>query len=439
MNRTLARPSPRSRHCALGPLRAQDWYPHWPLLTQRSGANAYNITYVYDGVGNRTLLLNGGAATTSTYNATNELLTSQNSAGTTTYTFDDSGNLLTSQAPGDQRTTNTWDGENRLTRVALPSGIVDSFTYNSDGQRVQKQDATGTTNHVWDEENIALETNASESIQAVYTLAPADYAGPISQNRGGAVSFYVFDGLGSTRQLASALGAVTDSYLYQSFGSVTVLSGTTTNPFNFVGREGYYYNADIAQYYLHARFYSPANGLFGSKDPLTDQGTIKAFKRSVYSYVANNPCTASDPSGLRIINRWLYGAWCGLTNGGPEDPIDDIDSCCYEHDKCCDKARGIFNIGCTADMCGCLTDAQNAKECAWTWAGRGRWWRRRQERCERVLRWMISYFCRLLLPRMIDPFHPIRFWHFRPPWWDLPPRRPPTPRPPRSGRPRGSW
>ena len=54
------------------------------------------------------------------------------------------GILLTTLAPGNQLTTNTWDGENRLTKVALPSGIVDTFTYNGDGQRVQKQDSTGT-------------------------------------------------------------------------------------------------------------------------------------------------------------------------------------------------------------------------------------------------------------------------------------------------------
>ena len=70
---------------------------------------------------------NNGATTTNTYNAGNELITSQSSAGVTTSTYDADGNLLTSVAPGNQWTTNTWDGENRLTKVALPSGIVDSF------------------------------------------------------------------------------------------------------------------------------------------------------------------------------------------------------------------------------------------------------------------------------------------------------------------------
>src|SRR5208283_1025195 len=132
--------------------------------------------------------------------AAKELTASQTSAGVTTSTYDGSGNLLTSLAPGNQPTTNTWDGENRLTQVALPSGIVDSFTYNGDGQRVQKEDSTGTTNHVWDGQNILVETNASNIIQVVYTLEPLLYGNLLSQSRGGLESFYLFDVLGSTRQ-----------------------------------------------------------------------------------------------------------------------------------------------------------------------------------------------------------------------------------------------
>jgi RHS repeat-associated protein len=263
---------------------------------QRSGANSYNISYVYDQVGNRTLLVNGGAPTTSTYNAANELATSQTSAGVTTRTYDGSGNLLTSQAPGNQWTTNSWDGEDRLTRVALPSGIVDSFTYNGDGLRVQKQDSTGTTNHVWDGQNILLETNASNIIQAVYTLEPVFYGSLISQSRGGVDSFYLFDALGSTRQLASSTGSVTDSYLYDSFGNSLVTSGTTVNWFRFVGREGYEFSGDTGQYLLIARVYSPVTGRFLSRDPIG----IESGDFNFYRYVNNLPSVLTDPSGLQL-------------------------------------------------------------------------------------------------------------------------------------------
>ena len=89
---------------------------------QRSGSNSYNITYTYDPVGNRLTEINGGVRTTSTYDAANELTRSQVVAGITTYTSDAAGNLLTSRNPSNQRTTNTWDFENRLTQVVAAIG-----------------------------------------------------------------------------------------------------------------------------------------------------------------------------------------------------------------------------------------------------------------------------------------------------------------------------
>ena len=44
---------------------------------QRSGSNGYNITYTYDPVGNRLVLINGGVRTTSSYDTTNALTRSK--------------------------------------------------------------------------------------------------------------------------------------------------------------------------------------------------------------------------------------------------------------------------------------------------------------------------------------------------------------------------
>ena len=120
-----------------------------------------------------------------------------------------------------------------MTQVALPSGTPNTFTYNGDGLRVQKIDSTGTTRHVWDGQNILLETDGSNIIQVVYTLQPQLYGNLISQRRSGTTSFYLFDGLGSTIQLADGTGPVTDSYLYDSWGSVLLTSGSTANLFRF--------------------------------------------------------------------------------------------------------------------------------------------------------------------------------------------------------------
>ena len=311
--------------------------------------------------GNRTLLLNGGAATTFTYNGADELATTQSSAGVTSFAYDGNGNLLTTHAPGNQWTTNSWDGENRLTRVALPSGIVDSFTYNGDGQRVQKRDSTGTTNHVWDGQNIILETNASNIIQVVYTLEPLLYGNLVSQSRGGVDSFYLFDALGSTRQLASGMGSLADSYLYDSFGGVLLANGSTTNPFRFVGKSGYYDDPDLSVYYVRARYYDAPSGLFVSRDPISvlpsriKQGLLQAHGLPAiarfYDYGFNNPANLIDPSGL-ISGQGKYKNCCGITElhafvytvhmyGGSWNDQGDIAFANNVYQQCCIKIHSV--------------------------------------------------------------------------------------------------
>ena len=93
---------------------------------------------------------------------------------------------------------------------------------NGDGQRVQKIDSTGTTNHIWDGQNILLETDGNNIVQVMYTLEPAVYGNLVSQLRSETTSYHLFDGMGSTVQLTDNLGALTDCYVYDSFGNTLV-------------------------------------------------------------------------------------------------------------------------------------------------------------------------------------------------------------------------
>ena len=304
-------------------------------------------------------------------------MTSQSSAGVTTSSYDGSGNFSTSLAPGNQPTTNTWDGESRLIQVALPSGIVDSFTYNGDGQRVQRQDSTGTTNHVWDRQNILLETNASNIIQVVYTLEPLLYGNLVSQRRSGTESFYAFDALGSSRELTCSAGSVTDSYLYDGWGNTIAVSGLTTNWLRFAGRYGYYLDSDLGAYYVRAREYGAQRGAWYTRDPVFLQDPMRNAADSGYAYARNNPLRYRDASGLQVpmpvsgppkrwrpapptspgtkwdYYGWGYGWFCGLLRTGPPSwlpkvnppygPIDQLDKACRAHDKCLATCWDFFD------------------------------------------------------------------------------------------------
>ena len=179
--------------------------------------------------------------------------------------------------------------------MVLPSLVRSTFAYNGDGQRVQKQDSTGITNHVWDGQNILLDLGPST---IVYTLEPALYGNLISQASDGTDSYYIFDATGSTRMLTTSTGSFTNQYFYDAFGNVlSGTQGTTSNAFQYIGRLGYYEDKDLATYYLRARIYDPITGRFISRD------TVSILIVNFYYYVSNRPLTRVDPSGRLDLPR----------------------------------------------------------------------------------------------------------------------------------------
>ena len=84
----------------------------------------------------------------------------------------------------------------------------------------------------------------------------------------GTPSYFVVDGLGSTRALTNSSGVVTDTYTYDVFGNLIGQTGShTTNEFLFAG---YQSDAATGEDYLHSRYYDAAAGRFISRD--TNEG-----------------------------------------------------------------------------------------------------------------------------------------------------------------------
>jgi RHS repeat-associated protein len=89
---------------------------------------------------------------------------------------------------------------------------------------------------------------------------------------------------------------VTDSYLYNAFGVLQTSSGNTIIPFRYVGKLGYYYDGDLQQYYIRARYYNPPTSRFLSMRVLE--------KTETYVYVSSRALNLADPSGLF---PWKFG------------------------------------------------------------------------------------------------------------------------------------
>jgi RHS repeat-associated protein len=136
--------------------------------------------------------------------------------------------------------------------------------------------------------------------QVTYTLGPALYGDLVSQRHSGATSWYHFDGLGSTDRLSNVSGTVTDSYIYQAFGTVQATIGTTTNSFKYIGRQGYYVDPDLTALSVRRRPYGPVTARWENRDPLW----FWAGDSNLYRYVKNHPTGQADPSGLQVERNY---------------------------------------------------------------------------------------------------------------------------------------
>jgi RHS repeat-associated protein len=121
----------------------------------------------------------------------------------------------------------------------------------------------------------------------------------ISQERGNADSYFLVDGLGSTRGLTDASGVVTDTYSYDAFGNSIASAGGTANNYLFAGEQ---FDPSLGDYYLRQRYYDTDTGRFTRRDTFEGYRT-KPVTLHDYLYANANPITFIDPSGLTSITE----------------------------------------------------------------------------------------------------------------------------------------
>jgi RHS repeat-associated protein len=271
--------------------------PTYQLINEQRDCPSYNVTHVYDPVGNRLLKIDSGARTTSTYDAANRQIYAQDSTGRTTFTYDATGNQTKQVSPTGTITTSVWDFENMNTSTELSPTNRVTLTYNGDQMRMEKNSTAGDHKFVYDEQNVLLQTDGSNLAQSVYTLEPMEYGNLVSQRQSQSgiwvPIYYHFDGLGSTASLTDNMRVITDTYTYFAFGKLMASTGTTTNPFTWVGQLQYVTDPETGEYQLHLRQYQPDRARFKSQDPLGQWPDP-----AEYRYVKNNPLGSVDPAGL---------------------------------------------------------------------------------------------------------------------------------------------
>ena len=198
--------------------------------------------------------------------------------------LDNNGNTLADA----QGRSFTWDFENRLVQAIVPgqNGGTTTFKYDPFGRRIQKSGPLGTTNYLYDGFTSVQEVDNSGTIQGRYTQSLL-IDEPLAEFRANTSSYYEQDGVGSTTSLSNQAGALSNTYLFDSFGKVTASNGT--NPFQYTGRE---FDPETGLLFYRARYLDAVGGRFVSEDPVGFSGG-----NDFYSYVNNSPLSLIDPSG----------------------------------------------------------------------------------------------------------------------------------------------
>ncbi|MEO7862052.1 MAG: RHS repeat-associated core domain-containing protein [Nitrospirales bacterium] len=266
-------------------------------------------TFAYDAVGNRTT---GG----SVVNVGNQLTADANHS----YQYDDNGNLIrkTLLATGNF-TVYTYDPENRLTKVeefaagANTPAATSTYRYDGLGRRIEKVANGQTKRYIYDFEDVLLEYDGSNGLQARYTHGPG-IDEPIAVTRGGSTFFYHADALGSVNELTDGAGAIAKSYSYDAFGNILDQSGTVENSYTYAGRE---FDSESGLSYFRTRYYDPRIGRFLRKDPI---GLIAGV--NLYAFVGNNPVNRFDPWGLFPLTDCVKGILAPYFPGLNLDLID---------------------------------------------------------------------------------------------------------------------
>jgi len=117
----------------------------------------------------------------------------------------------------------------------------------------------------------------------------------INQQHNSLTEYYLADALGSVRQLTDSTGEVVLARAYDPYGSLVennAYAGVTTA----YGYTGEYTDAASGMVYLRARYYSPAQGRFVSRD-VWEGDYNNPLSLNKWGYVEGNPTTYTDPSG----------------------------------------------------------------------------------------------------------------------------------------------
>ncbi|WP_261858900.1 putative Ig domain-containing protein [Photobacterium sanguinicancri] len=255
------------------------------------------IEHEYSAIGNRTKEIRDGVVSLYNYDANDRLVTKD----LTQYSYDANGNLLAERTSGAIEKRYFYNTKNRL--ISFDDGTQSAvFEYNSNGIRTSISINGVITHYIIDENRDYAQVVREYGAQNKSYVYGADL---LSFNAQGTNSYFVYDGLGSTRALVDETGSVTDTYDYDGYGTVLKQTGASDNAYLYTGEQ---YDAELNNYYLRARFYSPSIGRFTQRD-LWNGNNLKPVTLNKYLYGNASPVNFTDPSGYMSMMSVSIGSY----------------------------------------------------------------------------------------------------------------------------------
>ncbi|MGW8436126.1 RHS repeat-associated core domain-containing protein [Nocardiopsis sp. NPDC055879] len=281
-----------------------------PQVGELGGPAPYWHSYTYDAVGNRvTETQHGGigGATERTYTHPDagqdqpHTLTQVHETGPAGerlehYDYDEAGNMVSRTTPAHEQGLE-WDAEGLLVRVDDAASGETTYTYDADGGRLIRRDATTSTLYLpgmeVQYERSSLVTRALRFYQHEdETIAVRDADGNVT---------WVFADHHGTGQLAvTAVGGEVTQRRFTAFGADrSIGSGAWPSEHGFVGGT---IDASTGLTQIGARAYDAAVGRFISPDPVMDVSDPQQMHG--YAYANSNPVSFTDPDGLFLRKTW---------------------------------------------------------------------------------------------------------------------------------------
>jgi RHS repeat-associated protein len=287
-----------------------------------SNPGDYTHTYAFDLAGNRkTKTIDNGnngidETITSTYNSKDQLAQEDSdltSSGpgvdhVTTYGYDANGSTTSRALDAVPVATYRWDLRNHLVGYdkngdgnTTSNGDI-TYTFDQDGNRVNKQVVGGDfTAFLIDGQNpTGYAQVLEETVSPISTKSHTYVIGSdvIAQADASAVvQHFMYDGHGSTRALLNALAQpVTDQVFdFDAYGN-RLDTSNQANTSTAILYSGEWWDADLGQQYLRARYFDPAIGRFSSFDTFEGDPSSPASLHK-YLYAGSDPTNRIDPTG----------------------------------------------------------------------------------------------------------------------------------------------